>query len=348
MSIPIIQEKPTFGAELSRALGGGFSEGLQSSLQQFQEKKRKTSSATQLVDSLGLSGEKKNQAIGLLSSIPAEKQPAAIKAISESQINQQALNLMGSPAVGEEEFKENIDETPGGDDVITIENVDWEKNELPPKSKQFPAIGPLADQAKLQQKQNQFNQERNLKFSEGYEDLTKLQENVDNVNEAIKIIDEENLGGKARQFIKAIATQKNPNLDELIKTDAENKLYHLLYDFIRPKELGGSNPSTREVIMSLARLPSGAKGKEVSKFIAKNMQNHADKMLTKGKRINSLLSYDPYMNPGKFRSLADKPLKSETSSQQRSPKKRFKRGDQIIEISEDLFEKAQSEGFEPL
>ena len=80
----------------------------------------------------------------------------------------------------------------------------------------------------------------------------------------------------------------NIAMSEILKTDAQQKMYALLRPYLATKEIGGSNPSTREVLLSLAALPSGFKGKGANEYIGQLFLNEAEVMLKKSEISNEI------------------------------------------------------------
>lgn len=135
------------------------------------------------------------------------------------------------------------------------------------------------------------NRDQIRKYAEPYQDTLKFDVNLNKLKEAEKLIDSGKVGIDD-QWIRTAATgilegRESP-LAELVKTKEQQKLWYLLRDSLRPKELGGTNPSTREVLLAMSTLPSGYKGNEANKYIIKQMIQQAELDKYKGKEISRL------------------------------------------------------------
>jgi len=75
---------------------------------------------------------------------------------------------------------------------------------------------------------------------------------------------------------------------ELIKTPEQRRLYSLIYNSLRTKDVGGSNPSTREVLLSLAAKPSVLKGDKENLSILNDLILETEDSLYKGKAMLDL------------------------------------------------------------
>lgn len=145
-------------------------------------------------------------------------------------------------------------------------------------------------------------------YSKPYEDLVKIHSNVNKLKEAEKIIDTGKVSlddNWTRNAIAAILEgQENP-LAEFVKTPEQQKLWYLLRDALKPKEIGGSNPSTREVLIAMSSQPSPYKGQAANKYIIRNMLNLAESELHKGQEISKLRQQAGPVSFAKFQSQVE-------------------------------------------
>jgi len=117
------------------------------------------------------------------------------------------------------------------------------------------------------------------KFAEPYQDRRKFRKQINNLNRAEKLIE----SGKVsldenfiRNFFTSIAEDKGAGaLAEIFKTDEQKELFSLLREQLQSKEIGGSNPSTREVLIALSTLPNLFIGKQGNLNIIKQLKRVA-------------------------------------------------------------------------
>jgi len=140
------------------------------------------------------------------------------------------------------------------------------------------------------------NRDRIQKHAEPYGDMTKLRNNVNRLNEVERIIKTEKASydqSTWRTVASALLDDTNhPYVADLIKTEPQKKLFSLLRPFFGSKEIGGSNPSTREVLITLSTLPSATKEKITNEYIAKLLKNEAELLVEQGNIINELQDQD--------------------------------------------------------
>lgn len=167
-----------------------------------------------------------------------------------------------------------------------------------------PAVGrALGDVAKMQQKEEMFDREtqrqinkeeraRIKEYSKPYENLEPLRRNLGKLEQAKKLIQNEKVSFDENVFRgifnAALEAKGKGEIAELLKTPAQQKLFSLLKDSLKTKEVGGSNPSTREVLIAMSAIPSNLKGKEANLYIIDNMINDAKVSYEKGRVINKL------------------------------------------------------------
>lgn len=130
-------------------------------------------------------------------------------------------------------------------------------------------------------------------FSKPFEDVQKLQKYVSDLEEAEKIVDKPNFNldeNWTRNLMVGIleGKEKTQLIADFLKTADQQRFFQLVYPALKAKELGGSNPSTREVLLSMQKLPSMYKGKSANKFLVKNILQDAKVDLAKGQTISEL------------------------------------------------------------
>jgi hypothetical protein len=190
---------------------------------------------------------------------------------------------------------------------VKLGNYTFEPNELPPKAKLIPQIGPLKSESQFQIQTLGKNRDENIKYLKDYSDISKLRDAVKSMKEAKRLIETENVDpGKFIQAIQAIAEEKHPNLKSIFSTSGQAKLSSLLTNAIQSKNIGGSNPSTREVLLAMERLPSGLNTKETNLYIADRLIENTERNLAKAELGNQLLKYDQHMDHGTFKDLIER------------------------------------------
>jgi hypothetical protein len=168
----------------------------------------------------------------------------------------------------------------------------------------------LLEQQKITQKANLQEQSKRgaedreeiRKFQEPYKDVSQIRKNRNDLVEAKKILESPKFGqGFLRKVGIALAEGKGEGeIAKLLKTPEEQRLFHLLRPSLKTKEVGGSNPSTREVLISLSALPSLYNDPEANQFIIDNMINDADTALDMGTTISKLRQSNPNISFADF------------------------------------------------
>lgn len=226
-----------------------------------------------------------------------------------------ATRLLGAPEgqfaepmeeIIQEKITKRPEKIPSAQPKLKINGIEFDKAELPKRKVETPPIGILGTKAKIEAGQNQQNRNKIEKYMEPYANTSDLKKQEKKLLEAEKIIETQNIGNTFSNMVTAILEESHPSIAEYAKTPAQRKLWHLLYDSLRPKELGGSNPSTKEVLLSRSRLPLGIYGKEADEYIIKSMINDVRNNIQKSKTMHALNKYDPNMNFSDFQSIIEK------------------------------------------
>lgn len=302
--LPPAQKKPSFSSMLGAALGGGMQKGLDYASQ------------------LGLEKAKKQYEMDLYKSFMGEEE--APKGDFQTQIMKSRAQEEVSPERGEIPG-ETVEEGPRAQKeakkpVEKISGFDFEPGELPKKTKKIPPVGPMAKAAEIQDKTLREYRKENNEYAKPYQNLTELKENVHFAKEAKELIDKGNVNpGFMRSAALVLSEGKlghvvGEKLKKLATTADEQKLQALIMRFARPKDIGGSNPSTREVLLALERYPDILNSPAANKFLIDEMVRHADVDLKKGQLVAGLKKWDPHMEPGVFQDLVNSKIEEYSQS----------------------------------
>lgn len=181
-----------------------------------------------------------------------------------------------------------------------------EEQSLLTPNKPKPAIGPLKDEAKIEAKDRQRAEDKTNKFMEKFPDIEKSESDLRKLYEASKII-EDLPDDLMRKVIQAKLEDKSmDSISEIFKTAGQQKLFYLMRPYLQTKEIGGSNPSTKEVLLALASLPSGLKTKEANKYIIGQMildKENQNKLI---KFYNYATSKNPHISPSDLQRIGNK------------------------------------------
>lgn len=147
-----------------------------------------------------------------------------------------------------------------------------------------------------------------------YKDMRKLRKHVKDAEKARNII--LNSGKFSfdetwfRGALSAIADVRGYEAaKDILQTPEQQMMFSLLYDQLRPKELGGSNPSTKEVILSMSKLPNPYKGKAANAYIIGNILKDAKLQEYQGKVMNDIsLEYGDNISEAQFTDILNNKL----------------------------------------
>lgn len=150
----------------------------------------------------------------------------------------------------------------------------------------------LRDWEKLKGKYTLENAKENRaavrEYSKPYTDVTKLKDTVRKMERVQELISSKKIGRNKNigSFLNALIEGKgNEAVTTLFKTPPEQELGYLIRDLYNTKDIGGSNPSTKEVLITLSTLPERFKTPEANKKIAEGLLNLAYQNLFKGESV---------------------------------------------------------------
>lgn len=216
------------------------------------------------------------------------------------------------------------------------------------------------EQRQEAQETRKLNRSEINKYTEPYENIASLKQNVGKLKKAENLIENEKVSFDENQFrnlLVAALEDKQSTVSDILKTDAQQELFYLLRDALKPKEIGGSNPSTREVLIAMASLPSIFKGKKANLAIIGDMLANAEENLHRGQFITDLKKEDKNLtiNPGQFKDQVEKSA-SKFKNQRAIKGHQLPAGSvwmispdgQIGSVPKERLKEAQEQGYNPL
>jgi hypothetical protein len=163
-----------------------------------------------------------------------------------------------------------------------------------------------------QKQVNKFSQDQRMKDVDAirkdikpYTNTEELSKNVKDLERVVELIDSGKVSlddNYMRNFAGALlGDSRYPVLQELLKTPEQQELFSLTRKSLKPKQEGGSNPSTKEVLLSISSIPNPYKGKRANRFIAENLLNEAIIQEEKSKAMKRFaqdkdLSYEEWLD----------------------------------------------------
>jgi hypothetical protein len=314
-------DDPTVGT-LSQAMGEAQSKGISTDeitktftpfIPIVKEKEKRAGSQSYLDNILYPNGKPGNAASLTVGSKPLEAKEDVIKETVEET---DSIDAVSAPSLEEEVPREPgmnpvkptplfEDETGKQKSIKVIEGTDVNEDQInqmiASPHENHRRLGEALQKKALAEDKMEYKEKAEIrkehrarirKFSEPYDDIGKLQSNVNRLNQVTDLIENDSASFDDsfwRTTASALLEDRGDiTVAELFKTPAQQKMYSLLRPFFGSKELGGSNPSTREVLLSLSTLPSNLKGKDANLYIARMLKDEAKVALETGKEVNKL------------------------------------------------------------
>jgi hypothetical protein len=180
-----------------------------------------------------------------------------------------------------------------------------------PSHREFAKI--LNDQAKEERNEDREIRKENraeiAKYSEPFKDISKLKTSVNKLEKAKELItkgkvslDENQIRSLANAALGDIGFDQ---VERYFKTENEKLLFALMREFIQTKEIGGSNPSTREMLVTLSTLPSGMTDKTTNLTLINGLLEEANSKLAKAEDIQDMRKSGRQYSFGEFQERAE-------------------------------------------
>lgn len=334
-----LQPAPSFGQLLGQGVSQGLQDINQMSLmnkmealkQQKQRELQRTygkSAAENLAQNLGYKGPERETFVNIFQDIPPEKQLGALKSLSEAQMLREYSGGMGGiaglsapqemPTSGnipqQEMQQQNIPGQQQGPQQtqakpIKLGNFEFAPGELPEKTKVIPPFGPLTQASANQESQFKADRKSNQIYLDKLGNENDIRQKIRVLDKAEKLINSKKLDTAwLQKLMIARLTDNESQLAQLVKTPEQIELEGLMRTFLRPKDIGGSNPSTKEVLLSKVSNPDILNPKVANQFLVRNLKEPIENTLKELQLGRKLLQYDPNMSHQAFRETLDKKI----------------------------------------
>ena len=333
-----LPQEQNLGGVIGQNLGQGLSQGLGHQLNEMFQIRSNEKAASNLAEQLNLPAEQRKSFIGTFGRLTPEQQIPALQKLAEARAmtsyfsNQQPMGFqpnmqqMGEPDTQQSPRTQQI----GG--------VDFTEEELAPlrSEKPIPPIGALIEPSKEQRERFKENRKEILDYSKNFEDTAKLKGNIDRLKEAQKLVEriDPNIFRKA-----LLSFAQGGKYADLLKTEDEQKLFSLLRPFLNTREIGGANPSTPEVLITLESLPGLTKKKGANKYILNQLLKDAERDFNKGRVIQNLRKINPNADPAQFKDLVERKVTSPSNV-------RLRLNGKLVEVPENKLKDALEMGAE--
>lgn len=171
------------------------------------------------------------------------------------------------------------------------------------------------EEEKFLDEQIEIRKEERAKIKESmkpYMDMSKIRKGISSMDQIIEMIgkDPVSFGQDFFRNIGQLLAQGKDNAAaaQVLKTPAQQKVFALLREFINTRELGGANPSTREMLTTLQTIVSELNDKESNEYIAQFMKNNVELELETAKTMNETLANNQHIRHSDFMNIVDEKM----------------------------------------
>ena len=342
MPISVLPREEGFGTLIGRGLGSTLGE----QLKDFQDRKRNRSFALKLAEQLGqpnpekfadtfqyvspndlpnvltkqleaqalyqdLFGQEKGQGFGLketqdqnlmsqLKPVMPQQEPVAFE--QEPQVVQN-INQTQQP-----EIKAGYSEIPGVEDLLipskTLDKLLAPKKFTPPVGKY------LSEKRKYQEERAKEERAELAKYTESFAPINELRNQAKNLERLGTVLAKYEPNKIQTALIAALDTGFTDSLRKILTTEDQDIIEGLIIPFVRTKDFGGSNPSTKEVLLKMKQYPSIYNSKAGNKILYGAMKSYVMSNLKKAEAAQAIRAINGDADPKLLKDALDKSIKN--------------------------------------
>lgn len=298
-----LPKQSSFGEQFGSGLGQGLAGSLSQFFQEKQQLSKNRKSASALAKKLGLDEKEQSTFIDMMQGLDPKDQINALSKLEEAKAFERYSNNESK------EPESNYGPQEGGIPTgkIKLGDIEWDRSELPKKKNRIPPYGILKDASNQEAAELKEDRKEIREFSKAYEDIPKLEEQVRDMERLQEIIERGDLDASEwKKILLAVQNDNHSELRKILQNAGMQEAESIIIRNLKSKDLGGSNPSTREVLLKMAEFPSAINKTEANRLISKRLVENAKRNLYQGKVINALRSYDKNMTAPEFKETVAK------------------------------------------
>ena len=229
--------------------------------------------------------------------LPMQKQDQEIQNLDEVQL----------PMQKQDQEIQNLDEAQqppekkGYTQLEGVEDLDFNANNLAKilsPRKFTPPIGEYGkEKRKYQEERAKEDRAELAKFTDSFaplEDLRSQAKSLDRLEQVLAKYDPNKI---QKAFISALDTGFTDSLRKIFTTEDQDIIESLVIPFVRTKDFGGSNPSTKEVLLKMKQYPSIYNSKAANKVLLGLMKSYVMSNLKKAQAAQILRRLNPDADP---------------------------------------------------
>ena len=256
--------------------------------------------------------------------LPMQKQDQEIQNLVEAQ----------QPPEKQDQEIQNLDEAQqppekkGYTQLEGVEDLDFNANNLAKilsPRKFTPPIGEYGkEKRKYQEERAKEDRAELAKFADSFaplEDLRSQAKSLDRLEQVLAKYDPNKI---QNAFVSALDTGFTDSLRKIFTTEDQDIIESLVIPFVRTKDFGGSNPSTKEVLLKMKQYPSIYNSKAANKVLLGLMKSYVMSNLKKAQAAQILRRLNPDADPRIVKDELDKVIERYQENYLKNDKTKYK------------------------
>ena len=317
MELTVLPQEGGLGSTLGAGLGQGLAQGLGHQLSQMFENRSNMKASNGLADQLGLKGEQRNTFVNAFGKLPADKQIPAYRNLLEIQQTLGSRNAYENPLNQQDNFQnaqndlepqQNAEKESNNKLTLPgVEGIEFDRSELTPiLSKPQKMLN--TEERRYQEERLKENRAELKKEAESYDSAEVYEQRLRDIDKLENLFSNYDPNLLQQALLAGIESLNFGPLKALLSTDDQQLIDSLIIPLVKTKEFGGSNPSTKEVILKMQQYPGIYKSKAVNRLLTEALRSDLMVSMKKAQIIREVRRLNPEASLAELTPIVDKAI----------------------------------------
>jgi hypothetical protein len=235
----------------------------------------------------------------------AVREPSQIQTIDQAQKPREIQTI---DQAQQPEIKEGYGQIPGVEDLLLPKNT---LERLITPKKFITPVGPvLKEKRKYQEERAKEDRAELAKYTESFAPINELRNQAKNLSRLEQVLAKYDPNVIQKTLIAALDTGFTESLRKILTTEDQDIIESIIIPFVRTKDFGGSNPSTKEVLIKMKQYPSIYNSKASNKILLGSLKSYVMANLKKAEAAQAIRAINPDANAALLKQSLDKSIEN--------------------------------------
>jgi len=336
MSVTVLPREKGFGELIGESFVGGATPMLQQQLSDYYQQQQNRRYALGVGQQLGVPDPEKfaetyryiqpnqlsdvltkqAQAFALLQDLAQSGEDLGMKGFGALPSKQAPTSSMVSKEPAEIQAIDQAQQPPKEPEysqLSDVEDLQFPSSSLnkalSPKKFITPVGEVLKEKRKYQEERAKEDRAEFAKYVDSFAPLEDLRSQSKNLTRLEQVLNKYDPNKIQKTFIAALDTGYTDSLRKILTTEDQDIIESLIIPFVRTKDFGGSNPSTKEVLLKMKQYPSIYNSKAANKVLLSSMKSYVMANLKKAEAAQAIRAQNPDADPRLVKKLLDDSVK---------------------------------------